>query len=643
MYQFLKPTIITVFYILCFSFLKPVFAQQPEISIKAATTAYNQFRVQESRNILERIINSTQTATKERTEAMQNLAIQDWKIFRNYSDATEKLNKALLWNEDKSKIYLTLGQIDLEAGKYNQALGYSQKAIDESKNESDKLNASLLKAEIIHNKSFEQAKHEKTSNKKQLSEASGLLKHILAKQPGRPKPSELLIGISLLRQNGADLLAAWKSYYFVSDEKNINQVISPSYAVLKSVLPDFKRGSELTISEREKIIKALASSQFYNYASALATSKVFGTDFNKKLNDPAISKAIQFENYIEQIGKVNAAFYPKIAAGMKHYEPDYDTAITKAAKELWIKMESGNSISNYNEDVFFEQIKKYFGADGYIGTTVGYHSMLLGLIIHNEKKEINQYGYKANFSYISISRLISKDFTSWYGATNVGGWGTDSIIFQIRDAYLNDPFTRLNWMADTAVYNSLVVQIEVAKSKDEISLRKDIYSEPTFLSSYLKLNASKIIFDSLKRKGLENEALYLAFVSEIMRLSIEATVFAHEGRHAIDQLFFKAEFDTLSQDERELRAKFSEVIFSSNPKLALTGSIFGSNLDTATHHGKANYRFRKIIENWMKEHNNEITNLDISRPLLLQIDLLTQDQIKAICLSADPLALKINK
>jgi hypothetical protein len=94
----------------------------------------------------------------------------------------------------------------------------------------------------------------------------------------------------------------------------------------------------------------------------------------------------------------------------------------------------------------------------------------------------------------------------------------------------------------------------------------------------------------------------------------------------------------MTDDERELRAKFSEVIYSLNPKMAFTGSILGSTLDENTNHGKANKRFRKIIVDWMNAHRHEIEGLDPDMPLLMQFDLLTDSQWITICKAADPLA-----
>jgi tetratricopeptide (TPR) repeat protein len=619
-------------------FYFPLSAQQDEISIKAANTYYNRFMLQESRTMFKSITESSSFPATDRVEAMQNLALQDWKIFRNYPAAEKGLNEALVFPVQRTKSWVLLGQISLEANQFQKAYGCAEQAIHESRNKTDSINSFLLAAQIIHDENIQLLKTGAQPDKEKLLKASFMLRYILSNQPGTPVPAELWLGVSLILKNGPDAFAAWKSYFFIAGEKTVNRILIPAYGSLKMILPQWNAGN-LSETDRISLVKGLASSRFYDYASLVATSTWFGKPFSARFQqDNGILPVLQFEKYIEAVKRVDDSFYPKIAAGWKNYDSAYEKAIAETSKALWIELGKNNTIDNYNEDDFFTQIKQEFGAEGYIGTTVGYLSMLLGLIVHDEIKEINQYGYKANFRYESISRLISKDFTSWYGATNVGGWGTDSAIMQVRDAYLQDPFTRLEWVTDTNACRKMEDQIAAAKAKDWIRCAKDPYAEPSFLAPHIKLQASKQLFDSLQRAGLTGNALYLAFISETMRLNVESTVFAHEGRHAIDQLYFKAEFDAMTQDERELRAKFSEVIFSSNAKLALTGSIFGSDLDSTTIHGKANLRFRKIMVSWMQSHSQEINNLDVTAPLMMQVDLLTQQQIREICLSADPLA-----
>jgi hypothetical protein len=85
----------------------------------------------------------------------------------------------------------------------------------------------------------------------------------------------------------------------------------------------------------------------------------------------------------------------------------------------------------------------------------------------------------------------------------------------------------------------------------------------------LRLKASEGLHDSLQKSDLKDEALSIAFINETMRLNVESTVFAHEARHAIDQLLFKKEFDAMTDDEKELRAKFSEIVFAPKFKMAI--------------------------------------------------------------------------
>jgi hypothetical protein len=627
----------TYLYLLFASISNASIAQELDASIRSAKTAYNQVKLKESRLIFSKIIESPTASHIDKAEAFQNIGIQDWVLFQNYEESNKNLTLALQQNISKSKTYLLLSQVNLEASRFSQAYRSIENSLTESQNEVEKLDASLFKAQIIHDESVVLLKRGTSPDKGKLLAASDLLKFVLQKRPGSPAPAELLVGISLMRKNGSDILKAWKSYYFITDERSINVVLLPSYKVLNSILPDWNQ-QKLTDSKRTDLIKALASSNFYEYAHLIASCELFGSVSKPILDNEEIIQILNFHQFIEGIKKVNSSFYPKIAIGTKGYETDYTNAITSEAKTLWIQMDKQNIIENYTEDRFFALIEKKYGALGYIGNTNGFMSMLLGLIIHNEVKEVNQYGYKADFRYVSISRLISKDFTTWHGSANVGGWGTETSMIQVRDAYLQAPFTRLGWVTDASAHAGVVDKIDKAKAIDLTNCQKDKYSEPSYLMMAFRLKASESLYGSLQKLGLQDESLSIAFINETLRLNIESTVFAHEARHAIDQLLFKKEFDTMTDDEKELRAKFSEIAFAPKFKMASTGSILGGDLDVTTSHGKANFRLRKIIVDWMEKHSNEIIGLDKTVPVVMQMTLLSDEQMVAICKEADPLA-----
>jgi hypothetical protein len=311
----------------------------------------------------------------------------------------------------------------------------------------------------------------------------------------------------------------------------------------------------------------------------------------------------------------------------------------KRPHPLWKELEHSERNAPFRPDAFFRLIRERFGAEGYLGTTVNFYGMLMGHIVQDENRPIKQYSKASEFRYVLIDRLVSQDFTSWYGTTNVGGWGSESTMFQVRSAYLAEPFKRLAWVTDQNERAKVVEEIERTRSADLVNCAKDRYAEPRSVPLKIKLDAAIHLFDALKAKGLQQEELAFAFVSESMRLNVEATVFAHEGRHAIDQRYFKDAFDKMSHAEREYRAKLSEVVFSSNPKLALTG-IIGARLDESSAHGLANRQIRMMLVDWMQLHSEEIDGLDKQLPLNLQLDRLSNKQLVEIMSAADPLATK---
>lgn len=154
----------------------------------------------------------------------------------------------------------------------------------------------------------------------------------------------------------------------------------------------------------------------------------------------------------------------------------------------------------------------------------------------------------------------------------------------------------------------------------------------------MRFDVTRRLYESLKADGYEGTELCIAFVAEYLRLKVEITILAHEGRHAIDMLYYSDDFKRWT-DEREFRAKLSQVVFTSDPEFAVAESgILSRSIGANTQHGKAGERIIRIIVEWMEKHAHEIAGMDTSRPLLPQFDLLSPDQMRAIFIEADPMA-----
>jgi hypothetical protein len=153
------------------------------------------------------------------------------------------------------------------------------------------------------------------------------------------------------------------------------------------------------------------------------------------------------------------------------------------------------------------------------------------------------------------------------------------------------------------------------------------------VAARLRRDGRDSLIDSLRRAGVPDTALGNAFVRVASKLIRESSILAHEGRHAIDD----AIFPPLGTEEREFRAKLSEVAFAVHPKIVLS-SIVHPNIGDATPHGRANARVMLGLIRWMRANASSIRGLDTSRSILPQLPLLGDEQIRRAFRGMDPLA-----
>jgi hypothetical protein len=79
------------------------------------------------------------------------------------------------------------------------------------------------------------------------------------------------------------------------------------------------------------------------------------------------------------------------------------------------------------------------------------------------------------------------------------------------------------------------------------------------------------------------------------------------------------------------------VTFAPRPRLALD-AIVSPNIGDASPHGQANARIMQELLAWMTAHASEIEHFDPHAPTLLQLPLLTDDQLRRAFASMDPMA-----
>jgi hypothetical protein len=96
-----------------------------------------------------------------------------------------------------------------------------------------------------------------------------MVREIVENRPGELQSSRLLLATSLLLDDGNSTLLAWRSYYWVSEGEEPFHLLVDAYATLQEILPRWQ-GPASPAEDRERLIKALAVSHFFNEAALVA-------------------------------------------------------------------------------------------------------------------------------------------------------------------------------------------------------------------------------------------------------------------------------------------------------------------------------------------------------------------------------------
>lgn len=615
-------------------------------TIEEANQAVAQMDLERSRKILQVLSENNGVLVKDKVKAFQILALQDWRFYQDINSAKEKLHKADSLGFDRSGSRGILSRIECEAENYSAAQTDAKKAEQMAEKEEDVKNAKINFARAVHDQAIQSFKNGYHLNISLLLESSNELKNILQKEPGEPSASELLLGISLLLNNGTDALLAWRSYFWISSKDTVTGILSKSAGELAMLLQNWNN-RPLTKIERKSLVLNLAASRFYDYASMIATDPLIPQD--EKISDVEdIHEIILYDNFIFNVKNKTEKFYLATATGggnnglfskLISFFRDYqfDNMLNNEAQQFWEKLSFNGERPSFDEDRFREEMEKRFGLIWrHQGYTNGYHDLLAGHIVSEDRHTVEQYSHKAEVHYVWIDRMISAGYSSWFWdyQAMVGGWTINPDIYLIRPAFIYCPFYFWSMVTDPKKRNETEKYIEERKAVEDSITQINPYASLPGLRSRLVYECYNNKLNILKLKNLNDQDLRLAFFSESMRFYNETVIAAHEGRHAIDQKFFPGKFDS---PELEYRAKLSQVVFSSDPKLAFS-DLISSYLGDSSPHGQADLQIMKTVVAWMGKNVNEISGVDKNKPLLPQFYLLTDDQVRKICIEADPLA-----
>jgi tetratricopeptide (TPR) repeat protein len=617
-------------------------------SLAAADVAYMKLDLAQSRKILNGVLNDGRTAPEDRVAALQRLALQDWKFERDYEQARIRLQDALGRGVNRSGTWQTLSRVERESGHYAAARAAAQSALQTAQNQSEIHAAQLLFARAAHEQLMDDARHQRPLESELLQETHTTLTAMLTAEPGDPEASVLLLGVSLLRRDGPTALKAWRSYFSIPAGQAARGILERPGGTLDRLLPRWQ-GSDLAPEERTELAVALGQSRLYEYA-ALIGAGVGPTAGSGR--PPAVEEILAYAEFLRQVKDSTDEYYRQVALGAARDGPTWDTqrpaleetyerALVGLGVRLWLRLPFAGARPPFEFERFRAELSRRFGTEMVTGSTSDYQGyvLIMGHRVLDETRSVEQYGYQADLRFVLVDQMVSNGYSSWFwdGKTMIGGWATASTIFQVSGGLNQAALYFWRMLNDRQERNKEEQAIAKESARDDALARDNPYAFLPGLERRLGFDAVRRIYDKVKAQGYAPDELCVAFVAEYVRMNIESTIMAHEGRHAIDQLHFPDQFQSWSEAEREFRAKLSQIVFAPDPKLAMY-EILDEGTGGPSGHGQADERLLKTIVAWMAAHRGEIAGLDPARPLLPQFDRLTDDQIRALFRAADPLA-----
>lgn len=585
-------------------------------TVDGAMQAYGQNRVAEAERIFRDIVADPQAGAGDKARAHRELGRIAWHIDGDAGRALAEVNAAFAAGEDRCASGRLKARILHEAARGEELLPQvaDLAAACQDRGAGDDIRLRGAAAAIDLGAS---------GRKESLALAERLIDSAGEDARSSPVVSAMVLHLALLKSDSAGALQAWRDYFWLSDT-DVPQGLASAFP---AAAPIFAEGlaAEAPAGARLKLVDLLVRAGFAKQAESLARasglSRLAARDSSWRRSSA----------YFEARRRLEAALLASNrrvarggdAADMRALMQDFETRLMAAA---------GLSGSPR------EGLLRAYALFGRWGETDGHPSIHLGHAIQRDRRRIEQYGHSAEVAFIALDNMLANGFNSWLwdGAAAAGGWTEEGpVIVQVRPEYVSAPLSGWNLYRGGPARQRLLDRARQRADSDLAALQDEEVAFLPGLADRLKLQIADQVGARAKAAAGAGGDLRRAFLAEYWRASFQQSIFIHEGRHALDRTLVRG-LARLDDSNLEYRAKLSELALADYPRLALL-NINAETIGGDSGHGVANWRVLKGYVDWMRGHANEIAGFDPERPPLVQIDKLSDAQLRAVARSLDPI------
>lgn len=557
-----------------------------------------------------------------RAAAERMLGVIAWRFYAENGEARVHFGNALATKADTPATLIELARLATAEGRYRQAFELADRARRSSPDDIDIRGATLQLGHAVAEAALA-ARLDRDSEVSTLSDTAALaavreLRSLVRQTPGRIEESRLLVLAALMAGDGAAAAEGLDSYYLIdAGGPSMRSPIPAALAQLRPMLAAW-HPDRATHAERARLASALGRARFYDAAGIVA---------------PAGSEMFAYAKYCRRLARGANEYYRRTLVAGEHADVLTRLAI-RAQHDLWPSLTWAGAPPRFYPAAADVELGRRFGALLQLGITGGYYDMHFGHVVGSERRTVTQYGKSARVTFIALDGMVTNGLQSWAWDDNGGhgGWQRRDTIVQVRPVFVEHALSL--WVsADPKRRAGENRNIAADSAIDWTIARADSIGYLPGVAGRLHRDGRDALIDSLRRAGVPDSALGREFVRVASRLIRESSIIAHEGRHAIDD----ALDPRLTPEDREFRAKLSEIAFAERPKMVMS-AIVHPNIGDATPHGQANARVMLGLIRWMRAHGSEIRGFDAKLPVLPQLPLLTDAQLRRAFRAMDPLA-----
>ena len=594
-----------------------------------ANHIFEQHRPQEASRLYQQVLQSVDATSQNKAFAAQRLIHIEGHLFKNIEKARYWAVEGLKANANQSKIYRALAIIETENGQFAQAKAAAKQALKtaQSKTDSPLAKKTFCKAVLMEQNKLLQQK--KPLNIGEIQEAKKIIQEVAQVLQTTTAPFKIKMGLALLTQDGRGVYQAWRGFFLLSKGEAPTNIMKDAHRLVKQVCRKWQ-GKKLTQSQAQKLFLGLFKSRLFWEAQTLQA--LSPNLVNSSSNE--VKEALTYTTFVTQTHQQTLAYYLTVIKEGE-VKGKLRKMIMPLIKKLWEGLSWKGKPNQFSWDVLITVLRKKFGAEYASGKTNGYLAFYGGHAIQDQTKAIDQYGKKGEIRYVSLDGMVANDFTGWYrNHIRVGGWARKNMFVRLRPAYTTVGLHQWSILSDKVEQKKFLANLEQKLKEDELLAKKNPHTYLPGIAKKIEYRELKRMLEEVKTKAKTQDNLQLKFIKYMKKLIKNSSIFVHEGRHVIDknlpQKFTSAEL--------EYRAKLSEIALSPYPMYVFIRQVMTHSIGSHSSHGQGNLMVIKKLTQWMESNATSIKGFDKNRPTLVQIDLLTDTQLRTALQSFDPLA-----